>query len=69
MRKIEDQETVELDIQVNGDFTQNEANELKNFIARKIIGRNVDYLYLLKGYCEEKGFRLEENGSSIIINK
>lgn len=62
-------DSVEVNIQVNGQFNQNEANELKEFIVKNIMGRKTNYYRKLVIFCNERNYKVERKHHTVTIYK
>ena len=69
MREITDKDTIELQFNVSGDFTEFEAEDLKQFIYHNVIGKSNDYKGLMERFCKEKGYSIFYVGRTIHIVK
>lgn len=67
MRAINDTDTQQLSFDCNGDFTKEEADDLKQFILKSIIGQRMDYKFRCEQFCGERGYLLNIDDKAKIV--
>lgn len=63
------EKTIELNLQVNGDFTKEEQQTIVQFVSEELMCSKTHYALLLDDFCYRNNFNFSINHHTVTIYK